>query len=232
MPCECAERIHDCRFVVLTGGPGAGKTAVLEIVRRAFCEHIAVLPESATILFGGGFPRHDTEPGRRAAQGAIFRVQRAMEEMSREERQCAVALCDRGTLDGLAYWPEGLAAAAKALHIDVDEELARYHAVIHLRTPSAGNGYDHSNPVRTESADAARALDARVLEVWARHPRRIVIDSESDFLRKVARAVAAIRDQVPACCRTHAIPELDEHRNVESCAMPSAATPRATTPSG
>jgi len=39
-------------LVVLTGGPGAGKTAFLEIARRNFCEHIAVLPEAASIVFG------------------------------------------------------------------------------------------------------------------------------------------------------------------------------------
>ena len=33
--------------IVLTGGPGGGKTAVLEVVRRHFCEHVVVLPEAA-----------------------------------------------------------------------------------------------------------------------------------------------------------------------------------------
>jgi predicted ATPase len=33
VPCECAA-VHERRRVVLTGGPGAGKTAVLELIRR------------------------------------------------------------------------------------------------------------------------------------------------------------------------------------------------------
>ena len=217
MPCECSERVHDCRLVVLTGGPGGGKTAVLEVVRRAFCKHIVVLPEAATVLFGGGFPRHDTDAGVRAAQDAIFGVQRAMERMVCEEEQAAVALCDRGTIDGLAYWPGGIAAASTALGIDIDAELARYHAVIHLRTPAAEHGYDHSNPVRTESGAAALALDARTLDAWQRHPRRVVIDSKADFLEKMASAVAAIREQVPACCRAHTIAELGETRRSDGC---------------
>ena len=84
----CREALHSCKLVVLTGGPGAGKTAVLEVIRRAFCEHILVLPEAATVLFGGGF---NTEPGRRAAQGAIFHVQRATGEMARDEGHAAVS---------------------------------------------------------------------------------------------------------------------------------------------
>jgi hypothetical protein len=195
---------------VLTGGPGAGKTAVLGIVRRVFCEHVAVLPEAATMLFGGGFPRHDTDAGRRAAQAAIFHVERAMEAMAREERRVAVALCDRGTPYGLVYWPDGVDAGCAALGIDLASEIARYHAVVHLRTPAADGGYGHSNPVRTESAHAARVLDERILALWAGHPRRIVIESQKEFLQKVALAVAAIREQVPECCQTHPVAELGE----------------------
>lgn len=215
--CPCALPRHDCGLVVLTGGPGAGKTAVLEVIRHAFCQHVAVLPESATVLFGGGFPRHDTDAGRRAAQEAIFHVQRSMETMSQEEGRVAVALCDRGTLDGLAYWPGGIAAACSALGIDRDRELARYQAVIHLRTPSMAHGYDHSNPVRRETAAEAAALDARILAAWEGHARRIVVESQEDFLRKVSKAVEAIRDQVPPCCRAHWIRELGEAKQPGGC---------------
>jgi predicted ATP-binding protein involved in virulence len=38
-PCECREP-HDHRRIVLTGGPGAGKTAVLELIRQYFCSHV------------------------------------------------------------------------------------------------------------------------------------------------------------------------------------------------
>ena len=48
-PCDCTER-HARRRVVLTGGPGAGKTAVLELIRLFFCEHVKTLPESASII--------------------------------------------------------------------------------------------------------------------------------------------------------------------------------------
>jgi predicted ATPase len=208
--CACAQQRHACRLVVLTGGHGAGKTAVLEVVRRAFCEHIAVLPESATVLFGGGYPRHETDAGRRAAQDAIFHVQRSMEAMSRDEGHVAIALCDRGTLDGLAYWPGGIDAACAALGIRREEELARYHAVVHLRTPSMQQGYNHSNPVRRESAAEAAALDARILAAWDGHPRRIVVESQGEFLAKLAHAVEAIRCEVPECCRQHPIAELGE----------------------
>jgi len=59
--CECELSLHSPRLVVLTGGPGAGKTAVLELIRKSFCEHILVLPESASILFSGGFIRGESD---------------------------------------------------------------------------------------------------------------------------------------------------------------------------
>src|SRR5262245_41814414 len=102
--CACS-KTHPTKLVVLTGGPGAGKTAILELIKHHGCEHVVVLPEAATIVFRGGFPRGVSEPARRAAQRAIFHVQRELEQLALEEGRGAVALCDRGTIDGLAYWP-------------------------------------------------------------------------------------------------------------------------------
>ena len=39
------------RRIALTGGPGAGKTAVLELARRLLCEHVHILPEAPGIVF-------------------------------------------------------------------------------------------------------------------------------------------------------------------------------------
>ena len=69
--CECLEP-HAHKRIVLTGGPGAGTTAVLELVRQHFCEHVHVLREAAGVLFGGGFPRAPNGAALRAAQRAIF----------------------------------------------------------------------------------------------------------------------------------------------------------------
>ena len=65
--CSCALE-HAPRLVVVTGGPGAGKTAVLEVARRELCRHVHLLPEAASILWRGLFRRHTTLPGRKAAQ--------------------------------------------------------------------------------------------------------------------------------------------------------------------
>jgi hypothetical protein len=174
-------------------------------LRRSFCRHIGVLPEAASILFGGGFPRRDTPTARACGQRAIFRVQTELERMAQGEREVAVALCDRGTLDGLAYCDGDGDALLRELGTTRARELARYAAVIHLRTPAEGQGYNHRNPMRTESAEEAAALDARIVAAWQGHPRRMFVENHGDFMSKLTHAVDLIRVEVPPCCRRHQV---------------------------
>lgn len=185
--------------MAVTGGPGAGKTAVLELAARSLCEHVAILPEAATIVFGGGFPRHQTHPGLRAAQRTIYRVQREVEELVIEEGRVAVALCDRGTVDGLAYWPDPPDTFWAAVGSTLETELDRYDAVVHLRTPAPAQGY-HTDPIRTEPAGRAAEIDGRIAEVWRKHPHRFLVEAETDFTAKAGRALELIRNVMPACC--------------------------------
>lgn len=198
--CACHEP-HVRRRIVLTGGPGAGKTAVLELIRQSLCKHLCILPESAGILFGGGFPRGALAGERRAAQRAIYFVQREL-EASLESSDVAIALCDRGTVDGKAYWPgpDDLWTSVGTTHA---AELSRYDAVIHLRTPQARDGYNHANPLRIERADEALAIDAKIASAWASHPRCYTVESSAQFLDKASQAITILRDEMPACCRRH-----------------------------
>lgn len=196
---------HDPKLIVITGGPGAGKTALLELARKHFCEHIAVLPEAASILFGGGFWRHESVVGQKASQRAIYHVQKELEQIVLGEKMVAIGLCDRGTIDGLAYWPGKEEEYWADLKTNIDAELARYVAVIHLRTPSLEHGYNHQNPVRTESAEKAALIDQKIWKVWEKHPRRFSVESSEAFLPKVAKAIEFIRQELPECCKSHQI---------------------------
>lgn len=200
-PCSCVESSLPAipPRVVLTGGPGAGKTAVLEVARRHLCGHVVVLPEAASILFEGGFPRRKTESIQRVAQRTIFHVQDGLERLALAWGGISLVLCDRGVVDGAAYWPgdaDGLFAEVGTTRA---EALARYEAVLHLRTPDA-SGYV-PNDVRVESVREAAAIDARIAEVWSAHPHRIEIPARHDFVRKLGTALTALEALVPPCCR-------------------------------
>jgi predicted ATPase len=210
IPCDCTET-HVPRRIVLTGGPGAGKTATLELIRRAsFCDHVQILPEAAGIVFGGGFPRRRDIAGRKAAQRAIYHVQRELEETVAADN-AAIILCDRGTVDGAAYWP-GPDNYFDGVHSTLEDEFQRYDAVIHLRTPAVGSGYNHQNPLRTESAIEAAEVDLRILRVWMTHQRRFIVDATPDFLSKAAHVLTLLRAELPECCRHHVVAEIDQAR--------------------
>lgn len=181
--------------IVVTGGPGAGKTAVLEVACRELGPDIEILPEAASVVFGGGFPRRSDTPSRCAAQRTIYHVQNELERMALERGESTAILCDRGTIDGLAYWPERWEDFFAELGTTIDRELARYAAVVHLRVPDATNGY-RSSPVRIESVREAQEIDTRLLEVWSHHPHRVVIETDADFLQKAQRSVDALRQLI------------------------------------
>ena len=198
--CACRS-LHEPRRIVLTGGPGAGKTATLEMIKQSFCEHVRVLPEVASLVFGGGFPRSAATDGVKAAQRAIFHVQHELEAVALAEN-AAIALCDRGTVDGIAYWP-GPEDFWPTVGTSRELELARYHTVIHLRTPSTDSGYNQSNPLRIETAKQAAAIDRRISDAWTGHPNRVFVESVPDFLAKAAHVMELIRAALPTCCRSH-----------------------------
>jgi predicted ATPase len=198
MSCHCLAAHHP-RRIVLTGGPGAGKTAVLETLRAAMCDHVHVLPEAAGIVFGGGFPRGTSLALRRPAQRAIYFVQRELEATA-HALDATIIMCDRGTIDSLAYWP-GPDDLWESVGSTLATELDRYHAVIHLHTPSAELGYNHSNPLRIETAEEAAVIDERIVMAWQAHPRRFEVPSSPDFFHKVGRVMTLVAELLPPCCR-------------------------------
>jgi hypothetical protein len=120
--------------IVLTGGPSAGKTTITEVIARTYSSEFKMVPESASILFRGGFPRAMDGMGVCYQQTAIYQVQKQMENILALQYPSSHLICDRGTLDGLAYWPEDPQAFFASIHSNLPKELARYDWVIELQT--------------------------------------------------------------------------------------------------
>lgn len=180
--------------IVLTGGPGGGKTTAADMIARELGGEVVVLKETATILFEGGFPRNGGCPARRAVQRAIYRTQVELEAAVAAENPGKILLCDRGTLDGCAYWPDGGDDFFAALGTTPAGERARYDAVLFFESAAVGGlEMGRQNRFRIETTAEAAALDAALRAVWREHPRFRLVPHERSFFAKVARALAELR---------------------------------------
>lgn len=183
--------------IVLTGGPGAGKTTAADLIRREVGDCIVVVPEAATMLFEGGFPRYTEVDAVRATQKAIYHVQKNLEEVQAANFPDRVLFCDRGTLDSSVYWPEGERHFFSELGTSLEKELERYDAVIFFETAAVGRiSIESSNRARIETLDEAIALDRKLKKVWMQHPNFHFIPHEKSFIHKLVEANSLIQEVI------------------------------------
>lgn len=185
-----------CRIVV-TGGPGGGKTTAADLFRREMGTRVVVVPESATLLFSGGFPRSDDPTAQVAAQTAIFHVQKNLEDVQAARHQGRILLCDRGTVDGAAYWPGDASGFFAHLGTTSEAELGRYDGVIFFETAAAGgHSIEGNNPIRTEDNATALLLDKKLQALWSRHPRYTFVPNNHSFFKKISFGLLALESLV------------------------------------
>ena len=184
-----------CHRIVLTGGPGGGKTTAADLMRREVGDQIVIVPEAATMLFSGGFPRKQELHCRRSAQSAIYHVQRNLEDIHSASYPDRILLCDRGTLDSTVYWPQdGNGDFFQSLQTSFEEELARYDAVIFFETAAVGNlSIEGGNPTRTESIEEAIEIDRQLQQTWGKHPQFSFIPHEDSFIKKLQIAIDKLK---------------------------------------
>ncbi len=174
-----------CR-IVLTGGPGGGKTTAADLYRREIGDDVVIVPEAATLLYMGGFPRAGVKEVREATQKAIYHVQKNLEDAQSAFYQNRVLLCDRGTIDGAVYWPQDPSGFFEHLGTNLNDELARYDAVVFFETAAVGGiSIEGGNPMRTESLDEALDLDQKLKNLWSQHPNFVFIPHNVSFIKKI-----------------------------------------------
>ena len=206
-PSPSEDRPANVAEIVLTGGPGGGKTTALRLLSSLLGRsglRVITVPEVATIIINRGtfdiaaISRQDSDANCRF-QRELFTTHRNLRrralKRAAERSQRTVILYDRGELDGRAWHDhdcfDTLAAENQTTVAAVRDS---YSAVMHLVTAAAGaeNAYTlANNAARWESAAEAAARDAKVIQVWKDHPNFRLIDNRGDFADKVDRLVQA-----------------------------------------
>lgn len=195
--------------IVLTGGPCGGKTTVQKRLAKQFAQaagwRVVCVPEAATLILGAGFSIADfSGPKKICLQRAILSAQIALEDALAGAAQAltngAIMICDRGALDGKAYcsddqWTQILAETG----LSEETLLNRYEGIFHLPTLAGTDAYGQfaaDNPCRFESVAEAISTDDRLLEAWARHPRRVILPCDAPVENKVALIAGSVTTPV------------------------------------
>jgi predicted ATPase len=184
------------RRIVLTGGPGAGKTVISQQIAQSTPDRYLLVPEAATQVYEQMRTRWDLLdlPGRRDVQRRIYQLQTEQESRLATLHPTKTLLLDRGTIDGAAYWPEGSTEYWRDLGTTLDLELARYDAVIWLQTGAVLGCYDGdaSNACRFEAPEAAIASGQLLADLWGSHQRMFKIDAHANIQEKISTVASTL----------------------------------------
>ena len=187
--------------IVITGGPGSGKTVITATLAAERPARFVPVPEAATQVYTQLQTRWDKldRAGRCDAQRRMYRLQLQQEFRLAGEHPEKVLLLDRGTVDGSAYWPDGPEAFWHDVDTTYRAELNRYDSVILLETCAVLGLYDgdESNFCRFEDADAAVRSSEQLKQLWAGHPHLVYVDTYPELGDKLAAVRRVLDEMVP-----------------------------------
>ena len=188
--------------IVLSGGPGGGKTTFLQEIRDRDpkIERYILVPEAATLLIEAGH-----RPGTKEFQLAVVELQLALENScTLPAKPGQVLICDRSTVDSLAYWFL-LGGTEEEFYartgVDPASHLDNYHGVLFLQTAAIGAPDYYlrlEEGARVESLEEAASVDSMCRQVWNLHPRflEVVNDSEGTWKTKSENAFSLLHPLV------------------------------------
>lgn len=190
--------------IVITGGPGAGKTTGMSWIQNEFTKlgyTVLFVPETATELITGG-----VAPWTCGSNINYQMCQMALQLKKEELFEQAAAtmnadkiliVCDRGTIDNKAYMDDlEFSQVLKKLDCTEVELRDGYDAVFHMVTAAKGAERFYTtenNKARTETVEQAAAMDDKLIAAWTGHPHFRIIDNSTDFEDKLCRLIAEIR---------------------------------------
>lgn len=188
--------------IVLTGGPCAGKTTVIDVIRnylehKGFC--VITVSETATEMINSGITPHNV--GQIAFQQNLLRLQLQKETVfsccAESYSKNVVMILDRGALDGKAYLEEHeYSQILNELNLNESTLYDSYDAVLFLDS-AAADGVDYTtsnNSARSESAEEAVLINKKTFSAWVEHKNLYIIKNELIFEDKITKTLDIINN--------------------------------------
>jgi thymidylate kinase len=188
--------------VCLTGGPSTGKTSVINSINNYFSNlgyNVIIVPETATSFIASGIrPFGNNSINPIDFQKLVLENQIKNEEIADKAAKLlgdnSIIICDRGTLDGIAYvteseWNEVLNSESL-----VDRDLLmNYDAILYM--VSKPELFTKENNASRYEQDANEAIEKgkKVLKSYLSHdnlrviqPREDIKDKENEVINIIA----------------------------------------------
>lgn len=187
------------RKIVLTGGPCAGKTAVLGELEKYLVEkgyYVITLSETARELIESKILPALDDDNILTFQDIILKMQHTKEESAVRYANKVLAgkdviiLCDRAMMDNRAYLnsQEEFDYLLEKNGLDEQEIIHSYDLVIDLiSTATCKKDLYQLDSARKESVELAAELDKKTTLAWIDHPRLVTIKPTDRIEDKVNR---------------------------------------------
>lgn len=172
--------------LVLTGGPGGGKSVALKTLQERLTKNgirVIAVPETATeLILAGLSPRGILE--NKDFQALQLDIQLKREDLYSAfskylKDEVIILLCDRGALDGKGFIEKDVFdQILKERNLTEENLFQRYNAIFHLTSAAKKDPSLYSittNLARKETPSQAALEDDQLIDVWKNHPYHIII---------------------------------------------------------
>ena len=190
-----------CKKIVLTGGQCAGKTEVLQHIKKHFSNlgyEVYIVNEMATILMQGGIiPKRVGKEFEELIIHMELEMRRTYEKaISISKDTKSLIVFDRGPIDTMmAINREEFDELIKKFKKTYKDIIDSYDQVIHMETVAKKfpEMYTSSNnAARLQTIADAISNENRLLEAYKAHPNRVIISACEDFNEKIKNVLSQI----------------------------------------